>query len=47
MRISVYEEIRANYLTHTKDLNLSCELHVTYKGEEVMSLKQRNLVMYT
>jgi hypothetical protein len=36
MRISVYKETGAGYLTYTKDLNLSCELYISYKGDKVV-----------
>jgi hypothetical protein len=35
--MSVYEEIGTVYLTRTKDLNLSCESHANYRGDEVVS----------
>jgi hypothetical protein len=37
MRISVYEEIGAAYLTRIKDLNLSCDSHANRRGDEVVS----------
>jgi hypothetical protein len=38
--MSVYKEIGAGYLTRTKDLNLSCELYTSYRGDKVVSLRQ-------
>jgi hypothetical protein len=44
--MSVYEEIRASYLTRIKDLNLLYKSHTSRKENEVISFRQRSLATY-
>jgi hypothetical protein len=44
--MSVYEEIKADYLIRIKDLNLLYKSHASRKGDKVISSKQRSLATY-
>jgi hypothetical protein len=44
--MSVYEETGADYLIRTKDLNLSCKSHISHRGDEIVSPRQRSLATY-